>query len=148
MKRIIGLVLGLVLVNSLFALDFNKIEEVWDKSMDIASAELDNLKDSDIPKAEDVEKKVDKEMYVTELEIKVKQLETEVSLLKKEKDELEKENKRARNVNDELRSELLFYNTGRGIYLSEREWDSIELEIKLLEKENDRLKELLKRKIK
>lgn len=148
MKKIIGLVLGLVLVGNVFALDFNKIEEVWDKSMDIATAELDNLKDFDIPRAEDVEAKVDNEMYVTELESKVKQLEAEVSLLKKEKDELVKENRRARNVNDELRSELLFYNTCRGIYLSEREWDSIELEMKLLEKENNRLRELLKRKIK
>lgn len=93
MKKIIGLVLGLVLVNSLFALDFGKVEEVWNKSMDIASAELDNLKDSDIPRAEDVESKVDNEMYVTDLEIKVKQLETEVRLLQKEKDNLEERNK-------------------------------------------------------
>lgn len=148
MKKIIVLVLGLVLVGNVFALDLGKVEEVWDKSMDIAITELDSLKDSDIPRAEDVKAKVDNEMYITELESKVVQLEAEVSLLKKEKDELEKENKRARNINDELRSELLFYNTGRGIYLSEREWDSIELEIKLLEKENDRLRELLKRKIK
>ena len=147
MKKIIGLVLGIFLVGNAFALDFGKVEEVWDKSMDIAITELDNL-DFDIPRAEDVEAKVNNEMYVTELESKVTQLEAEVSLLKKEKDELVKENKRARNINDELRSELLLYETGGGIYLSEREWDSIELEIKLLEKENDRLKELLKRKIK
>ena len=86
-------------------------------------------------------------MYITELESKVAQLEAEVSLLKKEKDELVKENRIARNVNEDLKTELLFYDS-RGIYLSEREWDSIELEIKLLEKENDKLKELLKRKIK
>ena len=92
MKKIIGLLLGLVLVNSLFAFDFDKIEQVWEKSMDIAITELDNL-DSDIPRAEEVQAKVDKEMYITELEIKVKHLEAEVSLLEKEKDELEKRNK-------------------------------------------------------
>ena len=92
MKKIAGLVLGLVLVGNVFALDFGKVEEVWDKSLDIASAELDNL-DFDIPRAEDVNAKVDKEMYDTELEIKVKQLETEVRLLQKEKDSLEKRNK-------------------------------------------------------
>lgn len=147
MKKIIVLFLGLVLVGNVFALDLGKVEEVWDKSMDIAITELDNL-DSDIPRAEDVEAKVNNEMYVTELESKVTQLEAEVSLLKREKDELVKENKRARNINDELRSELFFYNAGGGIYLSEREWESIELEMKLLEKENNRLRELLKRKIK
>ena len=146
MKRIIGLLLGLVLVGNVFALDFGKVEQVWDKSLDIAITELDNL-DFDIPKAEDVEKKVNNDMYITELESKVAQLEAEVSLLKKEKDELAKENRIARNVNEDLKTELLFYDS-RGIYLSEREWDSIELEIKLLEKENDKLKELLKRKIK
>lgn len=93
MKRIIGLVLGLVLVGNVFAFDFNKIEEVWDKSMDIAITELDSLKDSDIPRAEDVEKKVDNDMFVTELEIKVAQLGAEVRLLKKEKDKLEERNK-------------------------------------------------------
>ena len=147
MKRIIVLFLGLVLVGNVFALDLGKVEEVWDKSMDIAIKELDNL-DFDIPRAEDVEAKVNNEMYVTELEIKVTQLEAKIRLLEKEKDELVKENKRARNINDELRSELLFYNAGGGIYLSEREWDNIELEMKLLEKENNRLRELLKRKIK
>ena len=147
MKKIIGLVLGLVLVGNVFALDLGKVEEVWDKSMDIAITKLDNL-DFDIPRAEDVEAKVNNEMYISELESKVKQLEAEVSLLKKEKDNLKEENRRARNINDELRSELLFYNAGTGIYLSEREWDSIELEMKLLEKENNRLRELLKRKIK
>ena len=147
MKKIIGLFLGLVLVSNVFALDLGKVEEVWDKSMDIATAELDNL-DFDIPRAEDVEAKVDNEMYVTELESKVKQLEAEVSLLKKEKDNLKEENRRKREVNDELCSELLLYKTGGGIHLTEREWDSIELEMKLLEKENNRLRELLKRKIK
>ena len=92
MKKIIVLFLGLVLVGNVFALDFGKVEEVWDKSMDIAITELDNL-DFDIPRAEDVEAKVNNEMYVTELESKVTQLKTEVSLLKKEKDNLEKRNK-------------------------------------------------------
>ena len=92
MRKVIGVVLGLVLVGNVFALDFNKVEEVWDKSMDIAITELDNL-DFDIPRAEDVEAKVNNEMYVTELESKVKQLEAEVSLLKKEKDELKERNK-------------------------------------------------------
>lgn len=93
MKKIIGLFLGLVLAGNVFALDFGKIEKVWDKSMDIAITELDNLKDSDIPRAEDVESKVNNEMYITELESKVAQLEAEVSLLKKEKDKLEEENR-------------------------------------------------------
>ena len=92
MKRIIGFVLSLVLVGNVFAFDFGKVEEVWEKSLDIASTQLDNL-DFDIPRAEDVEKKVDNEMYITELECKVKQLETEVSLLENEKDELEERNK-------------------------------------------------------
>ena len=92
MKKIIVLFLGLVLVGNVFALDFGKVEEVWDKSMDIAITELDNL-DFDIPKAEDVEAEVNNEMYVTELESKVTQLEAEVRLLKREKDELEKRNK-------------------------------------------------------
>ena len=92
MKKIIGLFLGLVLVSNVFALDFGKVEEVWDKSMDIAITELDNL-DFDIPRAEDVEAKVNNEMYVTELESKVTQLEAEVRLLKREKDKLEERNK-------------------------------------------------------
>ena len=92
MKKIIVLFLGLVLVGNVFALDLGKVEEVWDKSMDIAITELDNL-DFDIPKAEDVEAKVNNEMYVTELESEVMQLEAEVRLLKREKDELEKRNK-------------------------------------------------------
>ena len=92
MKKIIVLVLGLVLVGNVFALDLGKVEEVWDKSMDIAITELDNL-DFDIPRAEDVEAKVDNEMYVTELESKVRQLEAEVRLLKRDKDNLEERNK-------------------------------------------------------
>ena len=92
MKKIIVLFLGLVLVGNVFALDFGKVEQVWNKSMDIAITELDNL-DFDIPKAEDVEAKVNNEMYVTELESKVTQLEAEVRLLKREKDNLEKRNK-------------------------------------------------------
>lgn len=92
MKKIIVLVLGLVLVGNVFALDFDKIEQVWDKSLDIANTQLDNL-DFDIPRAEDVESKVNNDMYVTDLEIKVKQLEAEVRLLEKEKDKLEKRNK-------------------------------------------------------
>ena len=92
MKRIIVLFLGLVLVGNVFALDFGKVEQVWDKSMDIAITELDNL-DFDIPKAEDVEAKVNNKMYVTELESKVTQLEAEVRLLKNEKDNLKERNK-------------------------------------------------------
>ena len=92
MKKVIGLLLGLVLVGNVFALDFGKVEEVWDKSLDIATTQLDNL-DFDIPRAEDVEKKVNNEMYITELESEVVQLEAEVRLLKREKDDLEKRNK-------------------------------------------------------
>lgn len=92
MKKIIGLVLGLVLVGNVFALDFDKMEQVWEKSLDIANTQLDNL-DFDIPRAEDVESKVNSEMYVTDLECKVKKLEAEVRLLNREKDSLEKRNK-------------------------------------------------------
>ena len=92
MKRISGVFLGLVLVGNVFAIDLGKVEEVWDKSLDISITELDNL-DSDIPRAEEVEAKVDNEMYVTELESKVTQLKAEVRLLEKEKDKLEKRNK-------------------------------------------------------
>ena len=92
MRKIIVLVLGLLVFGKVFALDLGKVEEVWDKSMDIAITELDNL-DFDIPRAEDVEAKVNNEMYLTGLESKVTQLEAEVRLLKKEKDELEKRNK-------------------------------------------------------
>ena len=92
MKKVIGLVLGLVLVSNVFALNLGKVEQVWDKSMDVSITELDNL-DFDIPRAEDVEAEVNNEMYVTELESKVIQLKAEVRLLEKEKDELEKRNK-------------------------------------------------------
>ena len=92
MKKIIVLFLGLVLVGNVFALDLGNLEEVWDKSIDIATAELDNL-DFDIPRAEDVEAKVNNEMYVTDLESQVKKLEAEVRLLNKEKNKLEKRNK-------------------------------------------------------
>lgn len=93
MKKIITMLfLSLLVFSNVFALDFGKVEEVWEKSLDIANTQLDNL-DFDIPRAEDVESKVEKEMYITELECKVKQLETEVRLLEKEKDELEKRNK-------------------------------------------------------
>ena len=88
MKKIImGLVLSLLVFGNVFAFDFNKVEEVWNKSMDIAITELDNL-DFDIPRAEDVEAKVDNEMYVTELESKVVQLEAKVRLLEKENSRL------------------------------------------------------------
>ena len=88
MKKIIGFVLGLMLgLSNVFALDFGKIEELWDKSLDIATTQLDNL-DFDIPRAEDVEAKVNNEMYITELESKVAQLEAEVKLLKKENERL------------------------------------------------------------
>ena len=93
MKKVIVLFLGLMMAANIFAFDLGKVEEVWEKSLDIANTELDNLKDSDIPRAEDVEAKVDNEMYITELESKVRQLRTEVRLLEKEKDELIKENK-------------------------------------------------------
>lgn len=93
MKKIITMLfLSLLVFGNVFALDFGKVEEVWDKSLDIANTQLDNL-DFDIPRAEEVEAKVNNDMYVTELEIKVKQLETEVRLLKREKDDLEKRNK-------------------------------------------------------
>ena len=107
MKKIAGLFLGLVLVGNVFALDFNKVEQVWEKSLDIASAELDNL-DSDIPKAEDVEKNVDNEMYITELEIKVKQLEAEVRLLNKENSRL-KELLRTNELKEDNENEGYFF---------------------------------------
>lgn len=89
MKRnVLLLCLGLFLLNNIFAIDLNKVGQLFDKSMDIAIAELDNLKDFDIPKAEDVEAKVNNEMYISELESKVKQLEAEVRLLKKENSRL------------------------------------------------------------
>ena len=108
MKKIIGLVLGLVLVGNVFALDFNKIEEVWNKSLDIASAELDNLKDSDIPRAEDVEAEVNNEMYVTELECKVTELEAEIRLLKRENSRL-KELLRTNELKEDNENESYFF---------------------------------------
>ena len=93
MKKIITMLfLSLLVFGNVFALDFDKVEQVWEKSLDIANTQLDNL-DFDIPRAEDVESEVDNEMYITELEIKVKQLESEVRLLKREKDKLEERNK-------------------------------------------------------
>ena len=92
MKKVIVLFLGLFLVGNVFAFDFGKVEQVWEKSLDIANTELDNL-DFDIPKAEEVEAKVNNEMYITELEVKVKHLEAETRLLEREKNELEKRNK-------------------------------------------------------
>lgn len=147
MKRnVLLLCLGLFLLNNIFAIDLNKVGQLFDKSMDIAITELDNLKDFDIPKAEDVEAKVNNEMYITELESKVKQLEAEVRLLKKEKDKLEEAYDR---VNSEYNN-LQFLNMMSDDAL--KGYDEIlenrELEIQLLEKENNRLKELLKRKIK
>ena len=146
MKKVIGLVLGLFLVGNVFAFDFGKVEQVWEKSLDIANTELDNLKASDIPKAEDVEAKVNNDMYVTDLEIKVKQLETEVSLLKKEKDDLKKAYDRVNVENNNL--QILSMMSDDAFEGYEKILEDRELEIQLLEKENSRLKELLKRKIK
>ena len=56
MKKVIVLFLGLFLVGNVFAFDFGKVEEVWNKSLDIANTQLDNL-DFDIPRAKDVEAK-------------------------------------------------------------------------------------------
>ena len=124
MKKITVLFLGLFLINSLFALDLSKVEQVWDKSMDIAITELDNLNS---PKAEEVQVKIDNEMYVSELESKVIQLEAEVNLLK-----------------EDLRKE-------RRKNLIDRATDCRDMEIKnlkcfneILKEENKRLKELLK----
>lgn len=88
MKKILSLVLMMMSVTAVFAIDLNKVGQLFDKSIDIAITELDNLKDFDIPKAEDVEAKVNNEMYISELESKVKQLEAEVRLLKKENSRL------------------------------------------------------------
>lgn len=145
MKKIIGLLLGLVLVGNIFALDLGKVEEVWDKSLDIATTQLDNL-DFDIPRAEDVEAKVNNDMYITELESKVKQLEAEVSLLKKEKDKLEEAYDRVNSENNNLM--LLNMMSDDAFEGYEKILEDRELEIQVLEKENSRLKELLKRKIK
>ena len=148
MKKILAVCLGLFLINGLFAFDLNKVGEVVEKSMDVAIIELDSLKDFDIPKAEEVEAKVNREMYVSELESKVIQLEAKINLLEKEKDELEKENRRAFIVNEDLRKELEYYKQNRILYEYKRVIEDRELEIILLEKENNRLKELLQRKIK
>ena len=92
-KILITLIMTLMIgLSNVFAFDFGKVEEVWEKSLDIANTQLDNL-DFDIPKAEDVEKEVDNEIYIIKLESKVKQLEAEVRLLEKEKDKLEERNK-------------------------------------------------------
>ena len=111
MKKIITMLfLSLLVFGNVFALDFGKVEQVWEKSLDIANTQLDNL-DFDIPRAEDVEAKVDNEMYITELEIKVKQLESEVRLLKREKDKLEERNKELeyiKNQYDSLRYKSLY----------------------------------------
>ena len=48
------------IVGNVFSLDLGKVEEVWDKSMDIANTKLDNLV-FDIPRAEEVETKVNNE---------------------------------------------------------------------------------------
>lgn len=124
MKKITVLFLGLFLINGLFALDLSKVEQVWDKSMDIAITELDSL---NIPKAEEVQVKIDNEMYVSELESKVIQLEAEVNLLKED-------------LRKEKRKNLI-----------DRATDCRDMEIKnlkcfneILKKENERLKELLR----
>ena len=145
MKKIIGFVLGLVLVGNVFALDLGKVEEVWDKSLDIANTQLDNL-DFDIPKAEDVEAKVNNEMYITELESKVAQLEAKVKLLEKEKDKLKEAYDRVNSENNNL--QLLNMMSDDAFEGYEKILEDRELEIQVLEKENNRLKELLKRKIK
>ena len=107
MKKILmGLVLSL-LVGNVFALDFDKIEQVWEKSLDIASTQLDNL-DFDITKAEDVEAKVDNEMYITELESKVKQLEAEIRLLESENSRL-KELLRTNELKEDNEDESYFF---------------------------------------
>lgn len=108
MKKIIALLLGLVLVGNVFALDFGKVEEVWNKSLDIATTQLDNLKDSDIPRAEDVEAKVNNDMYITELESKVAQLEAEIRLLKKDNSRL-KELLRMYELKEDNENESYFF---------------------------------------
>lgn len=127
MKKILSLCLGLFLLNGLFALDLSKVEQVWDKSMDVAITELDNLKDFDIPKAEEVQAKVDNEMYISELESKVVQLEAEVNLLK---EDLRKE--RRKNLID------------KAIDCRDSEIKNLKCFNEILKEENKRLKELLK----
>lgn len=109
MKKILmTLVLSLLVFGNVFALDLGKIEEVWEKSMDIVNAELDNLKDFDIPRAEDVEAKVDNEMYITELESKVAQLEAEIRLLKRKNSRLE-ELLRTNELKEDNENESYFF---------------------------------------
>ena len=124
MKKTTVLFLGLFLINGLFALDFSKVEQVWDKSIDIAITELDNLS---IPKAEEVQAKVDNEMYISELESKVIQLEAEVNLLK---EDLRKE--RRKNLID------------KAIDCRDSEIKNLKCFNEILKEENKRLKELLK----
>lgn len=124
MKKILSLCLGLFLLNGLFALDLSKVEQVWDKSMVIAITELDNLS---IPKAEEVQAKVDNEMYISELESKVVQLEAEVNLLK---EDLRKE--RRKNLID------------KAIDCRDSEIKNLKCFNEILKEENKRLKELLK----
>lgn len=124
MKKILSLCLGLFLLNGLFALDLSKVEQVWDKSMDIAITELDNLV---IPKAEEVQAKVDNEMYISELESKVVQLEVEINLLK---EDLRKE--RRKNLID------------RATDYRDSEIKNLKCFNEILKEENKRLKELLK----
>ena len=107
MKKVIGLLLCLLVFGNVFALDFDKIEQVWEKSLDIASTQLDNL-DFDITKAEDVEAKVDNEMYITELESKVKQLEAEIRLLESENSRL-KELLRTNELKEDNEDESYFF---------------------------------------
>ena len=109
MKRnVLLLCLGLFLLNNIFAIDLNKVGQLFDKSMDIAITELDNLKDFDIPKAEDVEAKVNKEMYISELESKVAQLEAEIRLLKRKNSRLE-ELLRTNELKEDNENESYFF---------------------------------------
>ena len=107
-KMLITLIMTLMIgLSNVFALDFDKVEQVWEKSLDIANTELDNL-DFDIPKAEDVEAKVNNEMYVSELESKVKQLEAKIRLLEKENSRL-KERLRIDELNEDNENESYFF---------------------------------------
>ena len=66
------------------------------------------MKDSDIPRAEDVEAEVNNEMYVTELECKVTELEAEIRLLKRENSRL-KELLRTYELNEDNENESYFF---------------------------------------
>jgi hypothetical protein len=44
MKKIVGMVLGLMLASNVFAFDLKKVDEVIDKSMDITITELDKMR--------------------------------------------------------------------------------------------------------